>query len=552
MSTFDQEDVPHVAVAVLGAGPVGLTAALDLHQHGIDAVLFDQNDGVCEGSRAIAWAQRTLEIFDRLGVGEAMRERGVTWKTGKVFWRDRLAYEFDLQPEGDVRFPAFVNMAQFDVERLLVSRLEKVGRAPRLSHRLLEIGERDGRTLLSFETPEGARSCTCDALIAADGARSTVRRLLGLAFVGQSFEDKFLIADVRMANEFPTERWFWFDPPFNPGESALLHRQPDGVWRIDLQLGAAADPQREREPDRVRTRVAAMLGPDRPFELDWLSVYSFHCRRLERFRKGAVFFVGDAAHQISPFGGRGGNSGIQDVDNLVWKLALVLRGEAKEDLLDSYDDERAQAADENMLITSRSMAFISPREKSGRVLRDAVLELATHHEFARSLVNSGRLSKPTHYAASRLNGPGDCIEGGVAPGSPCLDAPLARKDGSEAWLLREIGSVWTLLVFAGDDPTEAARIIAEAKAEASGYDGVLKIVAIGGTDAAEFGDPRGVAVARYGAEPGTTYVIRPDQHVLARYHRLERGHMRKALAFVRTGVPRSPPRDANSEVPLVA
>jgi 2-polyprenyl-6-methoxyphenol hydroxylase-like FAD-dependent oxidoreductase len=158
-------------------------------------------------------------------------------------------------------------------------------------------------------------------VIACDGANSDTRRMVGAEFTGQFFQDRFLIADVVMKAGFPTERWFWFDPPFHRGQSVLLHKQADNVWRIDFQLGWDADPEEEKKPENVIPRIQAMLGPEAEFELEWVSVYQFACRRIDRFRHGRVLFAGDAAHQVSPFGARGANTGVQDIDNLVWKLA---------------------------------------------------------------------------------------------------------------------------------------------------------------------------------------------------------------------------------------
>src|SRR5690606_1867974 len=271
-------------------------------------------------------------------------------------------------------------------------------------------------------------------VLAADGARSHLRRRLGLDFRGQVFEDRFLIADVKMKADFPTERWFWFEPPFHAGGSALLHKQPDDVWRIDLQLGWQADPEVERQPERVIPRLKAMLGEDVAFDLEWVSIYTFQCRRLDRFRHGRVFFIGDSAHQVSPFGARGANSGVQDVDNLIWKLGAVLRNEAPDALLDSYDVERVAAADENIRHSTRSTDFIVPKSPAARALRNAVLQLAAEYGFARRLVNSGRLSLPTTYVDSPLSTPdADPFGPGPAPGAPAPDGPLPE---SGEWLLR--------------------------------------------------------------------------------------------------------------------
>jgi 3-(3-hydroxy-phenyl)propionate hydroxylase len=293
------------------------------------------------------------------------------------------------------------------------------------------------------------------------------------------------------------ERWFWFDPPFNRHQSALLHKQPDGVWRIDFQLGWDADPEEEKKPERIVPRVKAMLGDDVPFELEWASVYTFACERMAAFRQGRVFFAGDAAHRVSPFGARGANSGVQDADNLAWKLDLVLRGQAPDALLDSYGAEREAAADENILNSTRATDFITPKSEVSRLFRDAVLDLARDHPFARSLVNSGRLSLPTTYAHSPLNTPDeDAFEGRMVPGAPAADAPLT-VDGRGTWLLRELGDGFTLLV-AGTPPPWASDLPAKALA---------------------VGDADTLLAQRYDLQPGTAYLLRPDQHVCARWRR---------------------------------
>ena len=291
--------------------------------------------------------------------------------------------------------------------------------------------------LLDIATPAGPYRLAADWVIAADGARSTLRRLMDLRFEGRVFADQFLICDIKMQMERPVERWFWFDPPFNRGRSALLHKQADDVWRLDFQVGDEADREEEVKPENVARRVRAMLGEDVDFAFEWISLYRFQSRRLQRFRHGRVLFAGDAAHQMSPFGARGGNSGVQDADNLVWKLDLVLRGLAPERLLDSYDAERVAAADENLLNTTRSTDFIAPKSAISRIFRDGVLALAETEPFARRLVNSGRLSVATCYDGSPLNGPdgfaaGECPA--ARPGAAALDAPLG-----DGWLLGSLG-----------------------------------------------------------------------------------------------------------------
>jgi 3-(3-hydroxy-phenyl)propionate hydroxylase len=314
-------------VIVAGAGPVGLCAAIDLAQRGIDVLVLDQGETLSVGSRAICWSQRTLEILDRLGCAERLIARGVSWQVGRVFFGAEEIYAFDLQPEPGYCRPPFINLQQYSVERLLLERLSELPSARLLRrHKIVSVAQDEAGVVMGVSTPDGMREFRSDWLIAADGSRSTVRSEMGLDTEGLAFRDRFLITDVRMKSSFPAERWFWFDPPFHRHQSALLHRQADDIWRIDLQLGRDADPELERRPDRIMPRLRAMLGPDAQFEIEWASVYTFQCRRLPSFRHGRTLFAGDAAHLVSPFGARGANSGIQDVDNLVWKLARVIAG----------------------------------------------------------------------------------------------------------------------------------------------------------------------------------------------------------------------------------
>lgn len=503
-------------VVIVGAGPVGLTAAIDLGLKGVDVVVLDDNDKVSFGSRAICFAKRPLEILDRLGCAQPLVDKGVEWNTGRVFFGEREVYRFDLLPEQGHRRPAFINLQQYYFEHFLVEHIRALQAQGvpidlRGRNRVSAVHGHDDHATLTVDTPEGPYTLEAEWLIACDGAGSPLRSMLGLDFIGRVFEDNFLIADVVMKADFPTERWFWFDPPFNRGQSALLHKQPDNVWRIDLQLGWDIDKEREKRPENVIPRLKAMLGEDVAFDLEWVSIYTFQCRRMERFRHGRVIFAGDSAHQVSPFGARGANSGIQDADNLGWKLKLVLDGLAPETLLDSYDSERIHGADENILNSSRSTDFITPKSEMSRLFRDAVLDLAEHHGFARPLVNAGRLSVPCTYDASPLNS-ADALPGGPArsrPGSPCPDAPLG-----EDFLLSKLGNRFILLTI----DAEAPERIEEAGIE-------VTRLALSVRD-----DPSQQIRARYlGEAPGAVYLIRPDQHVAARRPRYDDNQFRAAI-----------------------
>jgi 3-(3-hydroxy-phenyl)propionate hydroxylase len=333
-----------------------------------------------------------------------------------------------------------------------------------------------------------------------------------------------------MTADFPTERWFWFNPPFHPGQSVLLHRQPDNIWRIDFQLGWDADPVAEKQPELVIPRIQALLGKDAQFELEWVSIYTFCCLRMERFRHGRVLFAGDSAHGVSPFGARGANSGVQDADNLAWKLRLVIEGKAPDSLLDTYAREREYAADENILNSTRATDFITPKSEVSRLFRDAVLQLAKEQPFARKLVNSGRLSTPSVYIDSALNtADSDDFANSMRPGSPAADAPVA-KQGQPDWLLRQTGNEFTGIYFAG---TEHDR---EALSELGALSGeripvqTLVVAPAGQGCPGMLEDSADLLAARYDARPGTFYLLRPDQHVCARWRNLDPQAVRDAVA----------------------
>lgn len=504
-------------VVVVGAGPVGLAAAIDLAQQGVSVVVLDQDDRLATGSRAICWAKRTLEIFDRLGIGERVAAKGVTWKVGRLFHKDREVYAFDLLPEPGHERPAFVNLQQYYVERYLLDRAHALGDRIELHwrHRVTGVEQGDDHATLEVATPDGRQSLRARYVLACDGANSTIRRRMGLAFKGEHFEERFLIADVRMTAFLPAERWFWFEPPFHDGGSTLLHKQPDDLWRLDFQLGAQVDPEAEKQPERVRPRIEAMLGHD-DFALDWVSVYRFRCCRLERFVHGRVVFVGDSAHVVSPFGARGGNGGIHDVDNLCWKLRAVLRGEAPEALLSTYDEERGRGADENVTHAARATRFMTPKSEVERLFRDEVLDLAVTHPFARKLINSGRLSVPCALTGLALQTPvTDERTDLPLPGTVCPDAPLLSAHGAD-WLLRHLGGGFAL-VAVSDAPLPAVAGVR-----------CVQVHPEGTVSAAGLVDAEGLAAERYGS--GVLYLVRPDQHIAARFEVWDAVAIERALA----------------------
>lgn len=521
-------------VVVVGAGPAGLAAAIDCRMQNIPVLLLDDDDTVSVGSRGLCYAKRAIEVLDRLGCGDPVMEKGVSWNVGRTFFREDEVFSFNLQPEAGQKRPGMVNLQQYYLEEYMVQRALAAGVSMRWKNKVVSVQEQESGVKLTVETPDGTYQIEADWLIVADGARSPIRNMLGLETEGKIFTDRFLIADVVMKADFPAERWFWFDPPFHPNQSVLLHREADNVWRIDFQLGWDADPVEEKKPENVIPRIKAMLGDEREFELEWVSVYTFQCRRMSSFRHGKCLFVGDAAHQVSPFGARGANSGLQDTDNLVWKLKLVMDGKAPDRLIDTYSDERCFAADENLMNSTRSTDFITPKSKTSKTFRNAVLNLAEKHAFARKLVNSGRLSVPAILENSSLNTPDtDRFSGDMAPGAPMDDGPI-QFGAADGWLIDQLGNRFQGLYFCDDAAAIPDGVLAQF---ASLADGKMPIEALvvarkpgHAVNAKVLYDTSGAIARRYDAQEGTYYLARPDQHVAARWRTLDPVRVQHALA----------------------
>ena len=541
-------NIAHHPLVVVGAGPVGLAAGLDAGTHGIDALILDESNTVSVGSRAVCYAKRSLEILDRYGCAQRMVAKGVTWKVGKIFFRDELIRKFDLLPEPGHQQPAFINLQQYYLEQYMVDRLSQFDTvALRWKNRLANVeNQADGSVLLTIETPDGPYQITCDWLLVADGANSTVRDLMGLKSEGQIFQDRFLIVDVVMKESAPPERWFSFDPSYHRGWSTLLHRQADDVYRLDFQLGWDADPEVEKRPENIIPRVKAMLGEGVDFELEWASVYTFTCRRMETFRHGRMLYVGDAAHQVSPFGARGANSGFQDIDNLIWKLKRVIDKTAPEELLDSYCLERERAADENIMNSTRSTDFITPKSGVSKCFRDAVLELACDYQFAQALTNSGRLSDPSFLLTSPLNTPDkDHFAGKMLPGAVADDAPMDEvimgKIAKRVWLLSYLGTRFNVLLFVDRVTDVACAEMAKLTEQTLGTNDLSPVmillhaptpadtIQVDDFNLPILFDCEGLAAQRFDAQPGTTYLIRPDQHVVARWKAFDTNNVQQSL-----------------------
>jgi 3-(3-hydroxy-phenyl)propionate hydroxylase len=502
-------------VVVVGAGLAGLTAALELGARGVRTVVLDDDNtvGACGlSSRGICYAKRSLEIFDRFGVAARIRAKGVTWNEGEVYRGEERMYRFNLQPEGDQKFPAFVNLQQFYVEQYLVERVQAIECVEiRWRNKVVSVRNDEAQATLGIETPDGTYSLKAQYVVAADGGHSTVRELIRAEDEERSFyEDRWCIADVRMDTREEAVRKAYLDGIPTEGGAIWYHQMADGIWRTDWQIGHLDDPDAETSPQRAAERLRKLVGPRVRFELVWVGPWRFKKRLLKRFVHRRILFAGDAAHEHSPFGARGGNSGIQDANNLAWKLALVLQGQAKADLLETYHEERHYAARDNTENATRSAIFIGPESEGQRLFRDAILDLAQRHAWARPWVNVGRLSVATVYADSSLNrSRGEFASEFARPGAAAPDGRFG-----DGYFVDRLNGEFTVAWFGAPGPTLPWRT-----------------VYVGRSD-------NELLFERYGVKESATYVFRPDGHILARCTGIDAAFAEEAIRSVlefRTG-----------------
>jgi 2-polyprenyl-6-methoxyphenol hydroxylase-like FAD-dependent oxidoreductase len=496
-------------VLIAGAGPVGLVTALLLARWQVPSVVLEAApaERAHPGSRAICFQRDVLDVFDRAGCADEMIAEGVTWTTGRTYYRSSELFAVTFPAAGEGTPPPWINISQASVERYLLARASAEPLIDlRFGSAITDVAENGaGVSVLA-----GRDRFRGSHLVGADGSRSAVRDLLGISFPGRSFDDQFLICDIRAELPFPSERRFFFDPSWNPGRQVLVHQCPHGVWRIDWQVPAGFDLHAERASGALDARIRQVTG-GAPYEIVWATAYRFHERVAESFGTARVFLAGDAAHLYAPFGARGLNSGAQDADNLAWKLAFVRRGWAPSPLLASYDRERAAAAGENLRVTSATMSFLVPQTDELRRHRREVLERALADPDARSLIDSGKLAEPYWYTASPLTTPGPPLDGFPAqpgarrppvPGVICPDGPCLAG-GERTRLRRFFGSSLVLL-------TERPATLAAACRTAA----ATVAAPVTGYALAEI-DPGGALRGPLQASADSVHVVRPDGHLAA-------------------------------------
>ena len=507
-------------VAIVGAGPIGMTAALVLARYGVRSVLIERKDTFNDGSRALCIARPSMHILERIGAVAPFLQKSLGWRYGRSYYRGEQIFRLEMpHPSGEKYLPMY-NLQQQYIEQYLhdaVAASDLIDM--RWQSQLSDVQYRADGISLSITSPVGDYSLDADYLLAADGARSLVRSELGLRMKGDNYEGRYVIADIRMDHDFPTERRAFFEPSGNPGGTVLIHKQPENIWRVDYQLREGESEQEALHEENIRARVGAILGDighDKPWELEWWSVYSANTLCLDDYRHGRVFFIGDAAHIVPIFGVRGLNNGLADAENLGWKLAFVLNGEADEALLDSYSPERRGATLDVFANATKSTRFMTPPTRGWRLAREAALSLSLKHEFPRGLANP-RQMQPYTYSTSPLtpyagrdaefaSGP---VSGSVAPNS-LLD------DGS--FLLDRAGIGLTAILFCGETPTAAQTTLLDQLGKIDKRFVALLILRQDNmSEPNAIADPRGEIAGLYAAAPDTLYLLRPDLHIAGRW-----------------------------------
>ena len=525
-------------VVIVGTGPVGLTTALEMARHGQRCVVLESELQVSEGSRAIVFTRRSMEILQQVGVAHRVTETGLPWCYGNSIYRGQRVYRMENARVDDDRFFPMINLQQQFLEEYLVEAVEANPLIEvRWGNRVNKVEQKGEQAFVEVDTPEGLYELRADWLVACDGARSGIRTAMNLLMEGASYEGRFVIADIRIDLPLPTERLAFFDPTWNPGNTILMHREPHGIWRVDYQLPAGEDPEDALKPESLKARIDAQLEMigfgGTPWEMDWSSVYSARALTLPNYVHGSVIFAGDAAHMLPIFGVRGANTGFQDAQALGWRLALVAKGAASRKLLDSYSSERVGAAREIVEEAGKSTRFMAPPTRGFRLLRDAVLSLSLSQPFVGPLYH-WRTSRPHEYAQSPLNSVGDdnlLFKAGPAHGAP----PVNVRFAPDSYLLDQLGGGFDLLYFTDGTaiPAELRAVIDGIKARRIGVRLIAvssqNVAAIDGADVV-LDDSEGRCRTRYGVMAnGAAYLLRPDQHVCARWMALDANRLQAAF-----------------------
>ncbi|MDQ0377286.1 FAD-dependent monooxygenase [Amycolatopsis thermophila] len=451
-------------VLIAGAGPTGLTLAIDLARRGVGVRIVDKATGFFPGSRGDGLQPRTLEVFDDLGVIDAVLAAGRDAPTFRVHLDGRFAMERRMaelrDPAPDVPYPSGRMLGQAQTEGILRDRLAEFGVHVELGAALTGLTQDSSGVTARLSTGETVRA---DYLVGADGGRSFVRKALGIEFEGVTDESvRMLLGDV--AADLDPEYGYWFAASAHPMRGVMMSPLPGiGLFQFGAPLG-----EDDVEPTvaTLQAKLDAVNAGVRLREMTWSTVWRPNVRLAKRFRVGRVFLAGDAAHVHPPTGGQGLNTGVQDAYNLGWKLA----GGSPE-LLDSYETERRAVAAGVLGLSSELMRrYIDGDERA--------------HE-------RGEDTQQLNISYRTTNEPG------LAVGDRAPDAPLRDADGKAVRLFDLFrGPHATTLVFGAEAPAEphAYAVLRPGEAAAGNY----------------VTDVEGHAYKAYAA---TRVVVRPDGYV---------------------------------------
>jgi 3-(3-hydroxy-phenyl)propionate hydroxylase len=513
-------------VVIVGAGPIGLATAIDLARFRVPSIVLEEDLQISQGSRAIVLTRRSLEILQQLGVETPFLEKGLPWSHGRSFFRGREIYKMVMPHDSDDRYLPGLNIQQQYIEEYL---LEFCKGNPlidlRWGQKVTAAAQTDAAVMLRVDTPEGEYDLISDWVVAADGGRSAIRKLMHLRMEGRSYPGNFVIADIKARINLPTERLCFFDPAWNPGNNVLVHRQPDDLWRIDFRLPDGETAEQALEPALLHSRINSvldMINQKTEWQFDWATVYSANTLTLPEFVHGRVLLTGDAAHLLPIFGVRGVNTGFQDCNDMAWKLAFVIKGLSSRSILNSYSTERVQAAREICEEGGKSTRFMTPPTRGARLLRDAVLSFSLSEDFLKDLMH-WRTSRPHDYYGSPLNSfpeADEAFNGGVACGQSLRNVKLGAND----YLFDRIGSGagFHLIVFVGEGGL--TQNLKEILTTAAGQPYPVIRVIVGATTSADATQAEHSIIdvdsrisSKYAAPDGTVYLVRPDLHVCARW-----------------------------------
>ncbi len=518
-------------ILVVGAGPTGLTMAAVLARYDLVPRVIDRAVAPpADRSRAIVIQARTLELFDDLGIVEAVLDSSLVVAAANVFLPGGHRGSIAMRPEWiDSAYGRFVTLPQEETERILGELLARSGVSVERGVEL--IGYEDARdsacaTVVLRHADGREERATADYVIGCDGAHSAVRHLSGIGFPGKTYPVESLLGDVEMRWRLPDEQL-----SVCPTADGILLAFPlpgRHHFRVIMVLPAsAAEEERTLEPEEflahLRRMVPAVGGAvEEPTVLDhrWLTRYRLHSRGAPTYRNGRAFLAGDAAHIHSPVGAQGMNTGIQDAFNLGWKLALAVRGEVPDTILDSYHDERHRVGAHLLNTTDRMFAVMAGGGRVGLAIRRVLPALGiwllrlpvVGRRIARFVSQTGiryrhsALSTEAHGAA-RL--PGHAPHAGDRAPDVVLAGASRLSD-----LCR--GPQHTLLLFGGRSTALIERLSALAMQLTGRYGPLVHPVVLrlpGAQPPLGVLDAHGSAHERYGGDAGALYLIRPDSYI---------------------------------------